>query len=220
MSYSLVIFDFDGTLVDSERCVHAAMDAAFRDLGIRADLSRLKRQIGMPLDQSVRRLAEVDLDDRIVSELIDVYRRYHGELQHDLIRPYAGVVPALQRLASGGVTLAIASSKLSSAVRQTLAQFGIEPLFPVLVGGEEVVRGKPDPEMVDRVLRALDHAAADALVVGDTTYDVAMAHNAGLDSCAVTYGNQSREEILTSRPTYVADSIDEVVRVALTRPAP
>ena len=219
MSYQLVIFDFDGTLADSERCVHAAMSAALQELGIHGDLSRLKRQIGMPLDRSVRGLVDATLDDETVARIINSYRRHHQALQH-LIKPFPGVVAALRGLSQSRVQLAIASSKLSTAVHAVLDQFEIATLFAVVVGGEQVVHGKPDPEMVDMVLNALGRGRDEALLVGDTVFDVAMAQNARVDSCAVTYGNQTLEEISTARPTYIAASIEEVVRVALRPPAP
>ena len=220
MAYGLVIFDFDGTLVDSERCIHAAMTAALQECGIPGDLSRLKRQIGMPLDDSVRGLVDVELDDATVGRVIESYRRHHRLLQHDLIRLYPRVADALGDLAAAGVQLAIASSKLSTAVRETLAQFELAPLFDEIVGGEQVVRGKPDPEMIDEVLTALGRGRDETLFVGDTVFDVAMARNAGIDSCAVTYGNQTLEQISSAHPRYIANSIDEVVLVALRRLAP
>ena len=218
--YALVIFDFDGTLVDSERCIHEAMAAALAERGVAGDLSRLRRQIGMPLDRSIRSLIDVQLDDSTVATIIDTYRRHHMTLQRELIQPYPGVPAALRELSQAGVRLAIATSKVSTAVEATLEQFEISDLFACVVGGEQVVNGKPDPEMIELVLARVGERREEALVVGDTVFDVAMAHRAQMDSCAVTYGNQTAEQLSNGDPTYLASSIEEVVRFIEPRRTP
>jgi phosphoglycolate phosphatase len=211
--YRLIIFDFDGTLADSERCITASMSAALAECGLAADWTRLRSHIGLPLDRTIRGIVSQDLDDDQVEEIVRSYRRHHAVLQDRLIELYPGTLDTLKQLSASGVVLAIASSKITSAVEAALAHFDIGSFFACVVGGEQVANGKPAPDMVERILKITERPREEALVVGDTTFDVEMAHNAGVDSCAVTYGNQTREQLAQARPSYLAESIREVAGI-------
>src|SRR5262245_8211902 len=213
MAYRLIVFDFDGTLADSERCITASMSAALAEYGLAADWTRLRRHIGLPLDRTIRGIVSQELGDDQVEEIVRSYRRHHAVLQDRLIELYPGTLDTLDQLSASGVVLAIASSKISSAVEAALRHFDIGGFFACIVGGEQVANGKPAPDMVDRILKITDRSRAEALVVGDTTFDVEMAHNAGVDSCAVTYGNQTRDQLSLAHPTYWAESIREVAAI-------
>jgi phosphoglycolate phosphatase len=224
MAYRLIVFDFDGTLADSERCITASMSAALAEYDLGADWTRLRSHIGLPLDRTIRGIVRQELGDDLVGEVVRSYRRHHATLQDRLIELYPGTLDTLEQLSTSGVVLAIASSKISSAVEAALKHFDIGKFFACIVGGEQVANGKPAPDMVDRILEITDRPREEALVVGDTTFDVEMAHNAGVDSCAVTYGNQTRDQLSLVRPTYLAESIREVAaiveRSVETRPTP
>jgi phosphoglycolate phosphatase len=211
--YRLIIFDFDGTLADSERCITASMSAALAECGRAADWTRLRSHIGLPLDRTIRGIVSQDLDDDQVEEIVRSYRRHHAVLQDRLIELYPGTLDTLKQLSASGVVLAIASSKITSAVEAALTYFDIGRFFACVVGGEQVANGKPAPDMVERILKITERPREEALVVGDTTFDVEMAHNAGVDSCAVTYGNQTREQLAQARPSYLAESIREVAGI-------
>jgi phosphoglycolate phosphatase len=211
MKYRLIIFDLDGTLVDSERCINASMTAALAEFGVAGHLARLRLHIGLPLDQAIRGLVDVQLDDPSVAEIARLYRRHHAAFQDGLVKLYSGAADALDELSRLGIDLAIASSKITTAVEAILHKFDIARFFVCVVGGEQVVKGKPAPDMIERVLELTSRARAEALMVGDTTYDVEMAQLAGVDSCAVTYGNQSAELLLDARPMHVAASMADVV---------
>jgi phosphoglycolate phosphatase len=213
MPYRLIVFDFDGTLADSERCISASMSAALAECGFAADWTRLRSHIGLPLDRTIRGIVDQDLEDAQVEQIIRSYRRHHTALQDRLIELYPGTLDTLRRLSAAGVVLAIASSKITSAVEAALRHFDIGKFFACVVGGEQVANGKPAPDMIDRILKITGRPRQEVLVVGDTTFDVEMAHNAGVDSCAVTYGNQTGDELALAHPSYLAASIREVVGI-------
>jgi phosphoglycolate phosphatase len=213
MPYRLIIFDFDGTLADSERCITASMSAALAECGLAADWTRLRSQIGLPLDRTIRGIVSQSLDDDQVEEIVRSYRRHHAALQNRLIGLYPGTLDTFKELSASDVLLAIASSKITSAVQAVLGHFDVGKFFACIVGGEQVANGKPAPDMVNRILTITGRLREEALMVGDTTFDVEMAHNAGVDSCAVTYGNQSREQLALAHPSYLAESIREVAGI-------
>ena len=211
--YRVIIFDFDGTLADSERCIRASMTAALAECGLAADWTRLRSHIGLPLERTIRGIVDLELGDDQVEKVVRSYRRHHAVLQDELVELYPGTLDALTQLSASGVVLTIASSKITSAVEAALRHFDIGRFFAYVVGGEQVAHGKPASDMVDRVLEFTGRSREEALMVGDTTFDVEMAHNAGIDSCAVTYGNQPRGQLALVRPTYLAASIQEVVGI-------
>src|SRR4029453_10440688 len=210
MPYRLIIFDFDGTLADSERCITASMSAALAECGLAADWTRLRSHIGLPLNRTIRGIVSPDLDDDQVEEIVRSYRRHHAVFQDRLIELYPGTLDTLKQLSASGVVLAIASSKITSAVEAALTYFDIRMFFHSRVGGGQGAKGSPAPDMVERILKITERPREEALVVGDTTFDVEMAHNGGVDSCAVTYGNQTREQLALAHPSYLAESIREV----------
>jgi phosphoglycolate phosphatase len=213
MAYRLVVFDFDGTLADSERCISASMSAALAEFGLAADSTRLRSHIGLPLDRTIRGIVDLDLGDDQVEAIVRSYRRHHAVLQNELVELYPGTLDTLAQLSASGVVLTIASSKITAAVDAALEHFDIGRFFACVVGGEQVANGKPASDMVDQILAITRRPREEALMVGDTTFDVEMAHNARIDCCAVTYGNQTREQLLLAQPSFLVASIREVAGI-------
>ena len=204
MRYSLAVFDFDGTLVASEACIRQSLDLALEQHGL-PSLPIRKEWIGQPLDLIIRS-ACASIDQAGVSSVIGAYRTHYAALDGGLTFPFDGILDALTLLAARGVTLAIGTNKHSTPARATLERLGIARLFPVIVGAESVAHPKPDPDILLRVLELTGARAADTLMIGDAGVDLQMAAGAGVASCAVTWGNHSREQLVTHQPTYVIDS--------------
>ena len=204
MRYSLAVFDFDGTLVDSEACIRQSLDCALDEHGL-PSLPIRKDWIGQPLDLIIRS-ACASIDEAGVASVISAYRTHYAALDGGLTFPFAGVVETLHELAAAGVALAIGTNKHSTPARATLERLGIAPLFPVIVGAESVAHPKPHPDILLRVLELTGARAAEALMIGDAGVDLQMAAGAGVASCAVTWGNHSREQLAAHQPTYVIDS--------------
>jgi phosphoglycolate phosphatase len=211
--YGLAIFDFDGTLVRSDDCITRSLEAALLGRSLPCDVALARGLIGLPLDRIVRRLAGEDLDDEAVGGVIAAYRGHYAGFEPELVACYPDVVEMLGALHSAGVTLAIATSKTTRGVSATLERLGLARLFTHVVGNDRVTRGKPDPEMAQTILSLAERPAADALVIGDTTFDVEMATAAGVASCAVTYGNHPATRLAEARPTYVVDAPRDVAEL-------
>jgi HAD superfamily hydrolase (TIGR01509 family) len=116
----------------------------------------------------------------------------------------------VEALHAGGVKLAIATNKLTSRARAPLERLGIAGRFAAIVGSDQVTHPKPHPDIIDRVLTLTGEAAALALMVGDTEWDVEMAARAGVASCAVTWGNHDEARLRGARPTHLAGSFREL----------
>jgi len=210
MTYRLVVFDFDGTLADTEAGIRCAMDLVARDYGLReVDWPTVKRGIGLPLQLTLE--AALGLGTEKAAEAIPLYRRYYDEVSYASTRLFPGVKETLELLQSRDVLLAIASSKGKAALLAMMRHLGILGYFSFVAGEQDVAQKKPAPDMVNLVLGTLGVAPGECVVVGDTVYDIEMGQRAAADTCAVTWGNNSADELRLLGPTFVVDSFAEIV---------
>jgi phosphoglycolate phosphatase len=218
MTYA-VIFDLDGTLVDTPRAIVETFTAAFAAMGVQAqDAAAIRATIGLPLEKAFSRLMGVPLEDSLVAQGVKQYQ----VLFRELILPRAGqmifpgVEGGLSTLRGQGFLLAVATSKFYSSADALLRAAGLRDHFHMVVGADQVTKPKPDPEMGHMILQKLGTPAGNAVMVGDTTHDLLMAKAAGMRSIAVTYGVHSVQELKPSAPTWMADTFDDVLKCIQT----
>lgn len=210
----LVVFDLDGTLVDTPRAIVETFTAAFSALNVPVqDASAIRATIGLPLEQAFGTLMGIASDDPRVALGMEQYQHFFQELVLPNARAlrFPGVADGLATLAGQGIALAVATSKFYRSADALLTAAGLRDCFDLVVGADQVSRPKPHPEMGDMILRVLGVAAEDAVMVGDTTHDLLMAKAAGMRSIALTYGIHSRGELEAASPTWVADSFEDVL---------
>jgi pyrophosphatase PpaX len=202
-----VVFDLDGTLIDSfvliaESYRHAAQTVLGRPLTDDEVVARW----GEPLQARVAHLAP----DR-GEELIAAYTA-HYEAHHDrLCRPYPGIPEMLAALAAHGCRQGVVTSKRRRATAHALERFGLESWIQVAVCAEDVHVPKPAPDPILEVLTRLDAARSDAWMVGDAVFDIEAARGAGVRSVAALWGTREREALRVARPDYVAARPADVV---------
>jgi phosphoglycolate phosphatase len=211
--YHLVVFDFDGTLVDSARCITRSLERALADCGRACDASVIGEQIGLPL-HTILRTAAPGIEDDAIEEVIAAYRRHYARLEHELIAAFPGVRDTLRALREAGIALAIATNKLTSRAEVTVERLGLRPLFTAIVGADQARHPKPHPEMLRRVLALAGRAPDEALMVGDTVWDLEMAARAGVASCAVTWGNHPLPRLQEAGPAHIVQSFPALLDVA------
>jgi phosphoglycolate phosphatase len=210
----LVIFDLDGTLIDTPQLIVETFSAVFAALSAPArEVAAIRATIGMPLELAFGSLLGTALDDPQVVLGIEHYQRLFKELvlPNAANRVFPGVVDGLAELAKQGVALAVATSKFRRSADALLTAAGLGDHFDLVVGADEVSHPKPHPEIGQTILRVLGMAAEHAVVVGDTTHDLLMARVAKMRSIGVTYGIHDRATLATADPTWLADSFPEVV---------
>ena len=195
MEYRMVILDFDGTLADTAAVIIRTMQATISELGLpsRTD-EQCAATIGLRLVEIPPVLfPECSIDEDLYA---GTYRRlFHEFNTEDAVRIYPNVVETLKALRSKGVILTIASSRSHASLAEYVESLGLSSLISYILGGDDVSRGKPDPEPVNRILEKFGASPEDAIVVGDTSFDILMGRNAGTRTCGVTYGNGSIESL-------------------------
>ena len=210
MRFPVVLFDLDGTVIDSGAIILASMRHAAKEvLGAEVPDDELMAAVGGPgLEAQMHALAP----DR-VEELVSVYRA-HNEPLHDGLACCAGIDDVLVRLKDEGRRLGIVTAKRRQTVELAFDQVPIEHLFETVVGGDETERHKPDPEPLLLALERLEARADDAAYVGDAPFDVKAAKAAGLFSVAVTWGGiHARDRLEAEGPDALVDTTEELYGV-------
>jgi pyrophosphatase PpaX len=210
MRFPVVLFDLDGTVIDSGAMILASMRHAAKEvLGTDVPDEDLMAAVGGPgLEAQMRALAP----DR-VDELVSVYRA-HNEPLHDGLVCCTGMEDVLLRLKEEGRRLGIVTAKRRKTVELAFAQLPIEHLFETVVGGDETERHKPDPAPLLLAIERLGAKPEDAAYVGDAPFDVKAAKAAGLYSVGVTWGGiHARERLEAERPDALMDNAEDLYGV-------
>lgn len=206
--YPLIVFDWDGTLMDSAAAIVHAVQAAARDLDLEPPPdSRARHIIGLGLGDALRH-ALPDLPEERYGELSTRYRHHYLARDHEL-ELFAGVEAMMRGLGEAGYMLAIATGKSRLGLDRALEVSGIRDLFHASRCADEC-RSKPHPQMLEELLDEFGVSAEAALMIGDTSHDLLMARNAGVDGLAVAYGAHPRTELEALEPVFCAGSIAEL----------
>lgn len=211
----LVIFDFDGTLADTQPLIVSTLHRTLTELHLpsRTD-DECKSIIGLPLKECFVRLSSVD--DATAERCAEVYRRIFDEDNHPgVVTLFPHVLETLTTLHERGHQLAICSSRARPTLDGFVRTFRLEGYFSMIVGAEDVQHHKPHPEPVQVILKALDISPNEALVVGDASYDILMGVAAGCRTCGVTYGNQSASDLHAAGADHLIDDIADILRLPL-----
>jgi phosphoglycolate phosphatase len=210
-TYHVLVFDLDGTLVDSAPGICASVRIACREFGlVEPEDALVKPMIGLPLAHIGRTLLGAELDDAAFERWCDCYRTAFDEIALPNTTTFPDVAAELARWRAAGRRLAIATSKRTDIAVKVLRRVELLDLFEVVVGGDQVAQGKPNPDMALRVLEQLGVPAATAALVGDTAHDELMAHGADVDVYGVTYGAHDRAALEAAGPKAVVDRFAEL----------
>jgi phosphoglycolate phosphatase len=208
---SLVIFDLDGTIVDSEDFIVWSFVEAGRRVGVRVDPDLVRGFIGYPLDEVVSRVLGSGLSPGVVEEFLSVRRSLIREHWRSRVRLFPDVIPALSELRSMGFKLAVASSSVLGRIVEFLEYLGVIEYFQYISGVEPGVRGKPYSDVITRVLEGLRVDPAEAVYVGDRLVDCTASRSAGVDFILVD--RSGREKPLDCTPIETVRSLIEIPRV-------
>jgi len=208
MRFPVVLFDFDGTVIDSGAIIIASMRHATKAvLGRDIPDEELGRAVGgSGLIEQMRLL-----DAERVDELVASYRA-HNEPLHAELAECVGMTDVLTELKDQGRRLGVVTAKRQETVRLAFSYLPLERFFDVVVGSDDTQRHKPDPQPLTHALALLGAAADDAAYVGDSPFDVRAAKAAGVHAIAVTWGGiHPRERLEAEAPDAVVDTAEELL---------
>jgi len=206
--FDLIVFDWDGTLMDSTTTIVASMQAAARDLGLPVpDTRAASHVIGLGLQDAMQR-AMPDLDPKSYPRMVERYRHHYLSQDHSLTL-FDGVREMLTDLAAQGYFLAVATGKSRVGLNRALNTAGLMSVFDATRCADETF-SKPHPAMLHEITRELGQDLRRTVMIGDTTHDLQMAGNAGAAAIGVHFGAHPREELQAMSPMFGADSIGDL----------
>ena len=207
MTLPAILFDLDGTLIDTIELILSSARHAFEEWPVRPTDEEWVRGIGTPLVQQLRAYAA---NDDQLALLLARYRRYQNEHHDRLTRCYDDVPDVISALADRGHQMAVVTSKASPIAHQSLAFVGLDHFFPVVVGYDDTARHKPDPEPVRVALSRLGVSSDDAVFVGDSPHDILAGNGADVMTIAALWGPFDRETLADARPDHFIECMAEL----------
>lgn len=209
MKYQLLIFDWDGTLMDSaDRIVECFQSAiSLTDLPHRTN-DQIKHIIGLGLNEAMIALYP-ESDQAHWTQLADLYRLYYLDLNKTPNYLFEGVRETLEKLHQQGYLLALATGKSRRGLDRVLEETGVGHLFQITRCADETC-SKPDPLMLNQILEETGISNHHALMIGDSEYDLKMANHAKVDVAAVSYGVHSCEHLLNYHPVTCLHSMNDL----------
>lgn len=204
----LILFDLDGTLIDS---LEDLADAVNHALGLRGlplhSVAEYRRMVGHGVRNLVKQALPEGADDALVDSALSDFKAYYQAHIDVHTRPYPGIPELLTDLQAHGIQLAVASNKFQEGTEYLIQRFFPGIRFVAILGNRPCAPLKPDPEIVQEVLRKADVQPADALLIGDSPTDMKTAANGGIESIAVTWGYRTAEELAGHRQVNTVEEL-------------
>lgn len=212
MNFRNLICDFDGTITDSKTDIASAQVWTLHQLGIDSiEPEDLYRHIGKTLTETFSTVLPSGLHDRI-PEAVALYSTYYPPRSLLSTTLFPGVRETLEQLVAQGRRIAIASTKRGPGILRATEHFGITSLFVQLQGTDDLPF-KPDPAIVRKILHDQHWHPSETLMIGDTDKDILVGKNAGIATCAVTYGALRKEELAVFEPDFVISRFPELLSI-------
>ncbi len=209
MKYKYIIWDLDGTLLNTIEDLHSSVNFALERFGQPCrTLKETTRNVGNGIRLLISRSLEGGEDNPLIEEVFASFKAHYAENCLNLTRPYDGIPELLQALKASGVKMAVVSNKIDFAVRDLRDRFF--PRLDVAMGEQEGVAKKPAPDMVYKAMEELGASPSETVFIGDSEVDVLTAKNAGLPCVAVLWGFRERDELERAGATVFAENAAEL----------
>jgi len=199
-----VIFDLDGTLIDSYQAIYLGFHHAYSEMGLPPlSYEQVQRAVGRGLGHTFREL----LGEEKVPQALSLFRKKYEEI----FRAHTHLLPDVREVVGGlqsrGIQLAVATNKLGRFSRAIFEHFGMEKMFAVILGDGDVSQNKPDPEMLYQAMDNMRLAKEETVFVGDSVIDIQAGKNAGVRVFAVPTGNTDRADLVKAQPTVIMNRL-------------
>lgn len=210
----LVIFDLDGTLVNTIEDLGGAANHVLSQMGFPLHTTEeYKKKVGNGINKLLLRSLPEDIQDKesYLEKMRALFIPYYDAHNTDLSRPYEGIQDLLWELQSKGYMLSVASNKYISATRKVVRTYFPGIRFTEVLGQREGIPTKPDTRIVKDILSSTHARPEETLYVGDTMVDAQTAMNSGIDFCAVSWGFRPEAELMTAHPLFIVHHPREIL---------
>ena len=214
MNIKLIIFDFDGTIMDTKNTIIAAKQETLRKMGVDvADEQTCASTIGMSAKIGFQKLCP-ELSEDMIDLCMKKYREIFDETKK-VVPPvlFPNMVETLNELKKKGIVCTIATSRGHNSLVEFLESMNIAKFFSYILAAEDTTLLKPNAEPVKKTLIDLSCSLENTLVVGDMPFDIIMGKNAGVYTCGVTYGVSDKKSLLEAGADWIIDSISDLLEI-------
>ena len=207
--YSLLVFDWDGTLIDSKSQIVNCMQATILSLELEARSDKqISDIIGLGLDEAIRSLYP-EVTPKLITQTAQAYREHYLTKDKTPSPLFDGATEALNSLRDSGYDLAVATGKSRRGLDKGLIDTGLEAYFPITRCADET-RSQPHPQMLEEILVDCNTEPSNTLLIGDSEYDLQLANNTKVDGLAVSYGVHGLMRLLKEDPVGFIDDIKQL----------
>ncbi len=209
MKVNTVLFDLDGTLIDTNGIIMASFKNVFAKFvpSLEYEENLFKSFIGPSLQQTFSQY----VDDEKIQLMIDEYRRFYKENEFDYFEIYPNVIETLKELKARGISTGIVTTKFKEAALPSFNHYELGQYFDCFVALDHVIKPKPDREPIDKALMQLPHTGA--IMVGDNKGDIFAGKNAGIYSCGVAWSFKGKEYLETANPDYMLEDMTDLLGI-------
>ena len=216
MKYDLIIFDMDGTILNTLEDLKNSLNYVLQQAGYQTrTLEEVRTFVGNGIRKTIERALQSDIEEEKIDELFSLFMDYYAIHNTDNTKPYNGVIDLLKELKHLGYKTAVVSNKQDSAVKSLCKKF-FTGLFDVEIGEKENIAKKPDPDEVNEVLKILNIDRTKSIYIGDSEVDIQTAQNSKMKSIIVDWGFRDRKflyehgaEVIVSNPSEILDIINK-----------
>ncbi|KAA6340240.1 Phosphoglycolate phosphatase [termite gut metagenome] len=211
----LVIFDLDGTLLNTIADLAQSTNYALRKLGFPTHTEEAYNfMVGNGINKLIERaLPEDERTETNVLRIRNVFIPYYNEHNVDKTCPYLGIVELLQTLQEQGKRIGVASNKYHAATLKLISHYFPEVNFTAVLGQQDGIAPKPNPTIVYDIMKTAETSKDNVLYVGDSGVDMQTAKNSGVTSCGVTWGFRPRSELEEFHPDFIVDKTQEILEL-------
>jgi len=207
-----VIFDLDGTLLDSRECSIKATKAAFTEMGLKVPSEVvIEHYMGIPIEESFFKMSEQPLDQETATELIRVFRTYYQTYEESTLNVFPEIPHVLEILMKRKVPCFVVSSKKTAVVKRNLAAQNLVAFFEEIIGSDAVSHYKPHPEGINKVVTQYQFDPTRTIMVGDAIFDIQMGKAAGVKTIAVTWGSHDAKKLSAEKPDALAEAPQDIL---------
>lgn len=216
MKYDLIIFDMDGTILNTLEDLKNSLNYVLQQAGYQTrTLEEVRTFVGNGIRKTIERALPSDIEEEKVDELFSLFMDYYAIHNTDNTKPYNGVIELLKELKHLGYKTAVVSNKQNSAVKSLCKKF-FTGLFDVEIGEKENIAKKPEPDEVNEVLKILNIDRTKSIYIGDSEVDIQTAQNSKMKSIIVDWGFRDRKflyehgaKVIVSNPSEILDIINK-----------
>ena len=218
MEIKLIIFDLDGTLIDSKVDIANGVNFTLRELNLKEVPDELiYTYVGNGVEPLIRRAVE-SAGGNGIGNALDIFRAYYLEHLLDNTVLYPNVMTVIKNLS--GIKKAVVSNKSERFVKKILSELDIAKYFEIALGGDSLKNKKPHPDTINLVMERVGASPKKTLIVGDSAVDIECGKRAGTYTCGVTYGYRDRRELIEAGADWIIDDMGELMNLVLDADEP